>query len=77
MSKTIAEILAPKPEARPRIYAYSIADIALGAGVPALLPLGMDFAPYPALRRWLAALRQRPAWRDEIFLADLRAGNLA
>lgn len=26
MSKTIEDILAPKPEARPRIYAYSIAD---------------------------------------------------
>lgn len=26
MSKTIEEILAPKPEARPRIYAYSIED---------------------------------------------------
>ena len=26
MSKTIEEILAPKPEPRPRIYAYSIAD---------------------------------------------------
>ncbi len=26
MSKTIDEVLAPKPEARPRIYAYSIAD---------------------------------------------------
>ena len=26
MSKTIAEILTPKPEARPRIYAYSIDD---------------------------------------------------
>ncbi len=26
MSKTIDEILTPKPEARPRIYAYSIAD---------------------------------------------------
>src|SRR5208283_4121265 len=26
VSKTIEEILAPKPEARPRIYAYSIAD---------------------------------------------------
>jgi hypothetical protein len=26
MSKSIEEILAPKPEARPRIYAYSIAD---------------------------------------------------
>ena len=26
MSRTIDEILAPKPEARPRIYAYSIAD---------------------------------------------------
>jgi hypothetical protein len=28
MSKTIDEILAPRPEARPRIYAYSIADAA-------------------------------------------------
>jgi hypothetical protein len=26
MSRTIEEILAPKPVARPRIYAYSIAD---------------------------------------------------
>ena len=26
MSKTIEEILAPKPQARPRIYAYSIVD---------------------------------------------------
>src|SRR6266436_2453274 len=26
MSKTIEEILAPKPEARPRVYAYSIDD---------------------------------------------------
>lgn len=26
MSKTVEEILAPKPDARPRIYAYSIAD---------------------------------------------------
>jgi hypothetical protein len=26
MSKTIDEILAPKPEVRPRIYAYSIDD---------------------------------------------------
>src|SRR5262245_57148396 len=26
MSKTIEEILVPKPEARPRIYAYSIDD---------------------------------------------------
>ncbi|MCJ7795240.1 MAG: GIY-YIG nuclease family protein, partial [Thermoleophilia bacterium] len=28
MSKTIEEILAPRPEARPRIYAYSIDDTA-------------------------------------------------
>ena len=26
MNKTIEQILVPKPEARPRIYAYSIAD---------------------------------------------------
>jgi hypothetical protein len=30
MSKTIEEVLAPKPEAQPRIYAYSIADRAHG-----------------------------------------------
>jgi len=30
VSKTIEEILAPKPEARPRIYAYAIADVAHG-----------------------------------------------
>src|SRR5436853_2289458 len=28
MSKTIEELLAPKPSARPHIYAYSIADAA-------------------------------------------------
>src|SRR5205823_12239976 len=28
MSKTVEEILLPKPEARPRIYAYSIDDAA-------------------------------------------------
>jgi hypothetical protein len=28
MSRTIEDILAPRPEARPRIYAYSIADAA-------------------------------------------------
>jgi hypothetical protein len=28
MSKPIGAILAPKPEARPRIYAYSISDTA-------------------------------------------------
>ena len=26
MSKTIEEILTPKPEARPRLYTYAIAD---------------------------------------------------
>ena len=26
MSKTIEEVLTPKPEAHPRIYAYAIAD---------------------------------------------------
>ncbi|WP_372718525.1 glutathione S-transferase family protein [Immundisolibacter sp.] len=56
---------------------YSIADIALGAGVPALLPLGVDFVPFPELRHWLARLRARPAWQDDIFLGDLRAGGLA
>ena len=28
MSRSIDEVLAPKPEARPRIYAYSIDDAA-------------------------------------------------
>ena len=55
---------------------YSIADIALGGSVPALLSIGVDFAAYPALRRWLERLRGRSAWQDAIFLADLRAGGL-
>ena len=33
MSKTIEEILAPKPEARPRIYAYAIDDPRAHAGL--------------------------------------------
>jgi glutathione S-transferase len=56
---------------------YSIADLALGCSVPALLSIGVNFAAYPMLRRWLHALRGRPAWQDDIFLADLRAGGLA
>jgi hypothetical protein len=36
MAKAIEEILAPKPEARPRIYAYSI-DAAAHAGLRTLL----------------------------------------
>lgn len=56
---------------------YSIADIALGGTVPALLSMGVDFAPYAGLRRWLDALRGRSAWQDPIFLTDLRAGGLA
>jgi glutathione S-transferase len=55
---------------------YSIADVALGAGVPALLSMGVSFEAYPALRRWLMALRLRTAWHDPIFVADLRAGGL-
>ena len=56
--------------------AYSIADIALGAAVPALMPLGVDLCARPDVRRWLETLRDRPAWRDEIFLNDMRAGGL-
>jgi hypothetical protein len=41
MTKTIKEILAPKPEARPRIYAYSIAD----AAHKGLLKVGQVFRP--------------------------------
>jgi glutathione S-transferase len=55
---------------------YSIADIALGGSVPALLSIGVDFAIYPALRRWMGRLSGRAAWQDAIFLADLRAGGL-
>jgi GST-like protein len=56
---------------------YSIADIALGASVPALLSIGVDFAAFRGLRRWLGTLRERPAWQDDIFLNDLRAGGWA
>ena len=41
MTKTIDEILAPKPAARPRIYAYSI-DAAAHQG---LLKVGRFFLP--------------------------------
>ena len=41
MSQTIEEILPPKPEARPRIYAYAIDDAA-HAG---FLKVGQVFRP--------------------------------
>jgi glutathione S-transferase len=55
---------------------YSIADIALGASLPALLSMGVSFEEFPGLRRWLMVLRPRAAWQDPIFLADLRSGGL-
>lgn len=60
--------------------AYSIADIALGANVPALGMLGVDFAAQPAVRAWLARLAARPAWaaqaifRDDLARLGIRCG---
>ncbi|MCW5555481.1 MAG: hypothetical protein KIS67_25375 [Verrucomicrobiae bacterium] len=45
MSKTIEEILAPKPEARPRIYAYSIDDQAHAGTANAITAHGMESQP--------------------------------
>lgn len=41
MTKTIEEILAPKPDARPRIYAYAIDDVMHASS----LKVGQVFRP--------------------------------
>jgi hypothetical protein len=59
MSKTIEEILTPKPEARPRIYAYSIEDPA-HAG---LLKVGQT-TPLPACGHPLLSFGRRGEGRE-------------
>lgn len=49
---------------------YSIADMALGANVPALGGIGVDFAALPATRAWLARLAARPAWAAQAIFRD-------
>ena len=67
MSKTIDEILAPKPDARPRIYAYAIADKAhagllkVGQTTEVRLPAAFITTP-PASAAYLGN-RQGRAWR--------------
>jgi glutathione S-transferase len=59
----------------PREYvadAYSLADLALGANVPALGGIGVAFAPYPAVLAWVRRLAARPAWAQQaIFRTDV------
>lgn len=50
--------------------AYSIADMALGANVPALGGIGVDFAALPAIRAWLTRLAARPAWAGQAIFHD-------
>ena len=45
MSKTIEEILAPKPKARPRIYAYLIDDKAHKGIAIEITTAGVQFQP--------------------------------
>lgn len=49
---------------------YSIADMALGANVPALGGIGVEFAALPAIRAWLARLADRPAWAGQVIFRD-------
>lgn len=60
MSKTIEEILAPKPKARPRIYAYSIDDKA-HAG---LLKVGQTLRRILENPLAMAAVERIEGWRS-------------
>lgn len=44
--------------------AYTIADIALGAGLEGAEARGLSLEPYPHLTAWRDRLRSRPAWQD-------------
>jgi glutathione S-transferase len=41
---------------------FSLADVAYAPHLMLIGQAGFDFAPYPALRAWLARLLARPAW---------------
>jgi glutathione S-transferase len=41
----------------------SLADLAYAPHLWAIAEGGFDFAPFPAVRAWLARLLARPAWR--------------
>lgn len=60
MSKTIEEILTPKPEARPRIYAYSIADKAHAAAPTARPYASPGQRPGYGIKNTNQALKGRP-----------------
>ena len=50
MTKTVDEILAPKPAARPRIYAYAIDDAASRRTVTMTKTIDQILAPKPVAR---------------------------
>src|SRR5262249_51855170 len=64
MSKTIEEILAPKPQARPRIYAYSIGDKA-HAGLLKIGQTTRDVKRRVAEQLRTAAIKNYRIERDE------------
>jgi glutathione S-transferase len=43
---------------------YTVADIALGAGLEGAEARGLSLEPYPSLTAWRERLRRRPAWAD-------------
>ncbi len=69
MSKSIDEILAPKPEARPRIYAYSIADEA-HAGLLKVGQTTRDVKQRVAEQLKTAAIKNYTIELDEAALRD-------
>ena len=52
---------------------YSIADMAVWPGRAASFMLGRSLEPYPAMSRWFAAVRDRPAVRRATSRPDLAA----
>lgn len=52
---------------------YSIADMAVWPGRASAFVLGRDLEGYPAMSRWFAAIRERPAVQRATSRADLKA----
>ena len=63
MTKTVDQILAPKPVARPRIYAYAIDDAASGSanGATQAQPRATPGKPHPKPHSALKGRTNRPA----------------
>jgi len=63
MSKTLEEILAPKPAVHPRIYSYAIDDQAHAAAPTARLNSSPGQRPGHATHKQIQALKGRPIVR--------------